>query len=117
MPKTSPQEIVYTHYMYDTSGISQADQIYLEDATAIAHHPGTYTPVQAAGVAQTPKNRRVRQPSLSPDGHTLAFVVSEPNDGLMDICTMQLATGVTANPNSSTSQQQALISSSTKRVS
>lgn len=108
VPNTSPQEIVYTHYMYDPSGINQVDQIYLEDATAIANHPGAYTPLQGAGIALTPTNIIARQPSLSPDGKTLAYVVSEPNDGPMGIYTMQLATGVTADPNSSTSQQQAL---------
>jgi Tol biopolymer transport system component len=79
VPNTSPQEIVYTHYMYDPSGTNQVAQIYLADATAIANHPGTYTPLQDSGVALTPTNIIARQPSLSPDGKTLAYVVSEPS--------------------------------------
>jgi len=109
VPHTNPQEIVYTHYKYDSSGINQVGQIYLEDATAIANHPGVYTPLQDAGVALTPENIMARQPSLSPDGKTLAYVVSEPNEGPMGIYTTRLATGVTADPTSSTSQQRALL--------
>src|SRR6266496_5208252 len=70
-----PNLIMYTHYAYDpATRTQQVIQIYLEDANAIANHPGVYHPGLPGydpGVAITdPKDQNI-QPAFSPDGNAI----------------------------------------------
>ncbi len=93
-----PTEIVYTHYAYDATGTNQVIQIFLEDATAIARHPGKYYPGYDPGVAVTPDKVENIQPAFSPDGNSIAYIRRE-DDGQMGLYIMPVPDGVTDNPN------------------
>jgi Tol biopolymer transport system component len=107
-----PTEIVYTHYAYDTATrTQQVIQIYLEDATAIANHPGVYHPGLPGydpGIAITdPKDQDI-QPAFSPDGNAIVYVRRE-SSSQMGLYVMPVPEGVTANPNDPKVEQQALL--------
>lgn len=105
-----PEQIVYTHFAYDSTGTNQVIQIFLEDATAIANHPGQYKPTFDPAVALTPVDTKVEnlQPAFSPDGNALAYIRRQEN-GQMGLYVMPTPTeDVTSDPNNPTIQQQAL---------
>ncbi len=102
-----PTEIVYTHYAYDAAtSTQQVIQIFLEDATAIAKHPGVYHPEYDPGIAITdPKDQNI-QPAFSPDGNAIVYVRRE-SPTQMGLYVMPVPEGVTANPNDPKVEQQA----------
>jgi Tol biopolymer transport system component len=102
-----PTEIVYTHYAYDAAtSTQQVIQIFLEDATAIARHPGVYHPEYDPGIAITdPKDQNI-QPAFSPDGNAIVYVKRE-TPTQMGLYVMPVPEGVTANPNDPKVEQQA----------
>ncbi len=107
---SSTSQLIYTHYAYDQqTGTQQEIQIYMADPNAIADHPGVYTPVYDSGVALTPNSAQNIQPAFSPNGNFIAYIRRESatSMGLYVMSTPQQ--DVTANPNSPTSQAQALI--------
>jgi Tol biopolymer transport system component len=103
-----PTEIVYTHYAYDAAtSTQQVIQIFLEDATAIANHPGLYHPGYDPGIAITdPKDQDI-QPAFSPDGNEIVYVRRE-SPAQMGLYVMRVPEGVTANPNNPKVEQQAM---------
>lgn len=110
-----PSTLIYTHYTYDKTGTSQVIQIFLEDATAIAKHPNTYSPgVEGSGldpsVALTPANVECIQPAFSADGSQIAYIKRiDPTH--MGLYVMPMPTGdVTSDPNSATVQKAAMAS-------
>ena len=105
-----PTEIVYTHYAYDTATrTQQVIQIFLEDANAIANHPGVYhSPGYDPGIAITdPKDQNI-EPAFSPDGNSIVYVRRE-SPSQMGLYIMPVPEGVTANPNDPKVEQQALL--------
>lgn len=110
-----PSELIYTHYTYDKTGTSQVIQIYLEDSTAIAKHPNTYSPgVEGSGldpaVALTPANVECIQPAFSAVGSQIAYIKRiDPTH--MGLYVMPMPTGdLTTDPNSAVTQKAALAS-------
>ncbi|MGZ6365802.1 MAG: TolB family protein [Ktedonobacteraceae bacterium] len=104
-----PNEIVYTHYAYDTATrTQQVIQIFLEDATAIANHPGAYHPGYDPGVAITDPKVQNIQPAFSPDGNSIVYVRRE-SPSQMGLYIMPVPNGVTSNPNDPKVMQQALL--------
>jgi Tol biopolymer transport system component len=106
-----PTEIVYTHYAYDTATrTQQVIQLFLEDANAIANHPGVYHPGLPGydpGIAITdPKTQNI-QPAFSPDGNSIVYVRRE-SPTQMGLYIMPVPEGVTSNPNDPKVEQQAL---------
>jgi Tol biopolymer transport system component len=102
-----PNEIAYTHYAYDQTGTQQVIQVFLADATAIANHPYTYSPVSDSGVPLTPGSVQNIEPAFSPDGNAIVYVRRDtPNQ--MSLYIMPVPEGVTADPNSPTVEQKAL---------
>src|SRR6266536_2636994 len=94
-------QIVYTHYTYNTGGTQQLVQLYLEDPNAIANNPGKYTPgVEGSGidpsVAITPKdtNKECLQPVFSPDGNFIAYI-QRINSTHMGLFIMPVADNIT----------------------
>jgi len=102
-----PPEIVYTHYAYDQTGTQQVIQVFLADATAIANHPYTYSPVNDSGVPLTPGSVQNIDPAFSPDGNAIAYVRRDTSNQ-MSLYVMPVAEGVTADPNNPTVEQKAL---------
>ena len=107
-----PTEIVYTHYAYDTATrTQQVIQLFLEDANAIANHPGVYHPGLPGydpGIAITdPKTQNI-QPAFSPDGNSIVYVRRE-SPTQMGLYIMPVPDGVTSNPNDPKVEQQALL--------
>ena len=107
-----PNEIVYTHYAYDTAThTQQVIQLFLEDANAIANHPGVYHPGLPGydpGIAITnPKDQNI-QPAFSPDGNSIVYVRRE-TPSQMGLYIMPVPNGVTSNPNDPKVMQQALL--------
>ncbi len=107
-----PNIIMYTHYAYDpATRTQQVIQIFLEDANAIANHPGVYhpgIPGYDPGVAITDQKNQNLQPAFSPDGNAIVYVRRE-SPTQMGLYIMAVAEGVTANPNDPKVEQQALI--------
>ena len=104
-----PNEIVYTHYAYDTATrTQQVIQIFLEDATAIANHPGVYHPGYDPGIAITDPKAQNIQPTFSPDGNSIVYVRRE-SPSQMGLYIMPVPNGVTSNPNDPKVMQQALL--------
>jgi Tol biopolymer transport system component len=104
-----PTEIIYTHYAYDTvSRTQQVIQIFLEDATAIANHPGVYHPDYDPGIAITDSKDQNIQPAFSPDGNSIVYMRRE-SSSQMGLYIMPVPEGVTTNPNDPKVQQQALV--------
>ncbi len=103
-----PTEIVYTHYAYDTATrTQQVIQIFLEDAAAIANHPGVYHPGYDPGIAITDPKDQNLQPAFSPDGNAIVYARRE-SPTQMGLYIMPVPEGVTANPNDPKVEQQAL---------
>lgn len=105
-------EIVYTHYSYDVATrTQQVIQLFLEDANAIANHPGVYHPGLPGydpGIAITDAKDENLQPAFSPDGNAIAYVRRE-SSGQMGLYVMSVPEGVIADPNNPTVEQQALV--------
>jgi Tol biopolymer transport system component len=104
---TQTPEIVYTHYAYDQTGTQQVIQVFLADATAIANHPYTYSPVSDSGVPLTPGSVQNIEPAFSPDGNAIVYVRRDTSNQ-MSLYIMPVPEGVTADPNSPTAEQKAL---------
>jgi hypothetical protein len=108
-----PTEIVYTHYAYDTAThTQQVIQLFLEDANAIANHPGVYHPGLPGydpGVAITDPKDQNLQPAFSPDGNAIVYVRREA-PSQMGLYVMPVPEGVTNNPNDPKLEQKALVS-------
>ncbi len=106
-----PNEIVYTHYAYDTATrTQQVIQLFLEDANAIADHPGVYHPGLPGydpGIAITDPKDQNLEPAFSPDGKSIAYVRRE-SPSQMGLYIMPVPEGVTSNPNDPKMEQQAL---------
>src|SRR6266702_1555197 len=110
-----PNEIVYTHYTYDSTRTQQVIQIFMEDATMIAshpemhYHPGDPGQEFSPSIAITPPTTSVEnlQPAFSPDGNELAYARRQDATH-MGIYVMPVPNGVTANPNNPSVEQQAL---------
>jgi hypothetical protein len=107
-----PNEIVYTHYAYDTATrTQQVIQLFLEDANAIVNHPGVYHPGLPGydpGVAITDPKDQNLQPAFSPGGNAIAYVRRE-TPSQMGLYIMSVPEGVTTSPNDPKVEQQALI--------
>ena len=107
-----PSEIMYTHYAYDpATRTQQVIQIFLEDANAIANHPGVYhpgIPGYDPGIAITDPKDQNLQPAFSPDGNSIIYVRRE-SPTQMGLYIMPVPEGVTANPNDPKVEQQALL--------
>ena len=107
-----PTEIVYTHYAYDAAThTQQVIQLFLEDANAIANHPGVYHPGLPGydpGMAITDPKVQNIQPAFSPDGNSIVYVRRE-SPSQMGLYIMRVPEGVTANPNDPNVEQQALV--------
>lgn len=106
-------QVVFTHFMYDSSQTQQVIQIYLIDANYIATHPnagyhpgvGEYDP----SVPLTPATTSVAnmQPAFSPDGNNLAYV-RRINATQMGIYVMPVANNITSDPGNAAVQKEAL---------
>ncbi len=111
-----PTQIIYTHYTYDKTGTNQVIQLYLEDATAIAQHPGIYSPgIEGSGldpaIALTPPNVECLEPAFSPNGNWLAYIRRNTSTNSMGLYVMPVPSGdLTSNPNSAATQKDALAS-------
>ena len=107
-----PNEIVYTHYAYDAATrTQQVIQLFLEDANAIANHPGVYHPGLPGydpGIAITDPKVQNIQPAFSPDGNSIVYVRREA-PSQMGLYIMPVPNGVTSNPNDPKVMQQALL--------
>jgi Tol biopolymer transport system component len=107
-----PTEIVYTHYAYDAAThTQQVIQLFLEDANAIANHPGVYHPGLPGydpGVAITDPKDQNLQPAFSPDGNAIVYVRREA-PSQMGLYVMPVPEGVTTNPNDPKVEKQALV--------
>lgn len=107
-----PTEIMYTHYAYDTATrTQQVIQIFLEDANAIADHPGVYhpgIPGYDPGIAITDPKDQNLEPAFSPDGNSIVYVRRE-SPSQMGLYIMPVPEGVTTNPNDPKAEQQALL--------
>lgn len=107
-----PTEIVYTHYAYDNATrTQQVIQLFLEDANAIANHPGVYHPGLPGydpGIAITDPKVQNIQPAFSPDGDSIVYVRRE-SASQMGLYIMRVPEGVIANPNDPKVEQQALV--------
>jgi Tol biopolymer transport system component len=100
-----PDQVIYTHYAYDTSNTKQLIQLFLEDANAITNNPGKYRPGATGyefdpAVALTPATPDLAnlQPAFSPDGNAIAYV-RRLDATRMGIFVMPVAENVTQNPN------------------
>lgn len=106
-------QVVFTHFMYDSTQTQQVIQIYLIDANYIATHPnagyhpgvGEYDP----SVPLTPATTSVAnmQPAFSPDGNNLAYV-RRINATQMGIYVMPVANNITSDPGNPAVQKEAL---------
>lgn len=104
-----PTEIVYTHYAYDTATrTQQVIQIFLEDATAIANHPGLYHPGYDPGIPITNSKDQNLQPAFSPDGNSIVYIRRE-SPSQMGLYIMPVPDVFTVNPNDAKTEQQALL--------
>ncbi|HEX4204056.1 MAG TPA: hypothetical protein VHZ51_07625 [Ktedonobacteraceae bacterium] len=107
-------QIIYTSFKYDSSGIHQQVGLYLEDPNIIpnsseaTYHPGLTGVEVDPAVEITPnKNDLVNmEPTFSPDGNTIAYVRREDATH-MGIYTMGVAANVTNNPNGTATAAQA----------
>jgi hypothetical protein len=110
-----PDQIIYTSYKYDKTGIHQHVGLYLEDPNIIpnsseaTYHPGlTGVEVDPAVEITPDKDDLVNmEPSFSPDGKTIAYVRREDATH-MGIYTMGVPEGITTDPTSAATQQTAL---------
>lgn len=109
-----PEEVVYTHYTYDSTQTKQVIQIFLEDASlmnmAAGYHPGIAGSGYDPAVPITPPTPDVRniQPAFSPDGNAIAYAHSDPSAN-MGLYIQSVPDGVTTTPNNPATQKQALV--------
>lgn len=111
-----PNQIIYTHYAYDSSRTQQEIQLFMEDPTMIANHPEKHyhpaDPGQAydPGIAITPAipNLANLQPSFSPDGNSIAYV-RRIDVSHMGIYIMPAPENITSDPTNPAVQKRALL--------
>jgi Tol biopolymer transport system component len=108
-----PDQIVYTHYEYDSSQTNVITQIYLEDPNAIVnnqgkgYHPGIFSFDPAVAITPATANVANFDPAFSPDGNYLAYVRTMDATH-MGLYIMPVPNGVTQNPNDPTVAKEAL---------
>jgi len=112
----SLNQIIYTHYTYDSSRTQQLIQIFMEDPYAIKnnpqihYHPGDPGQEFSPGIAITPPSIATPniEPAFSPDGKHIAYIreISSTQMGLYVMPTPP--SNVTAVPSNSTVENQAL---------
>jgi dipeptidyl aminopeptidase/acylaminoacyl peptidase len=105
-------QVVYTHYMYDSSQTQQVIQLYLIDANAIVNNPGKYHPgvgEDSPAVALTPASTSVANlmPAFSPDGNSLAYV-RRIDVSTMGLYVMSVPPNIITDSNSPGFQKSAL---------
>jgi Tol biopolymer transport system component len=108
-------QIIYTHYAYDSSTFTQQlIQLYMENPTMIASHPGVYYPGSPGGgydpgiaITSPDSNKQVLQPAFSPDGNAIAYIQRDTNQMSLNVMPVP-ADNVTVVPNKTASQQLAL---------
>jgi Tol biopolymer transport system component len=109
-----PDQVIYTHYAYDSTQTKVITQLFLEDPNAIVNNPGKgYHPGVFdfdPAVALTPPGTDVAnfEPAFSPDGNFIAYVrtIDATHMGLY---IMPVAEGVTSDPNNPAIEQKALL--------
>ncbi len=104
-------QIVYVHYANISSdGSRQIVQIMLADPRLVTNFPGRYPCIGGvdSGVAITSSKDQDIQPAYSPDGQSLAYVKDE-SATTSGIYVMTLPKNVTQTPNTTSTQQQALL--------
>jgi WD40 repeat protein len=115
-PSYRPQhknQVVYTHYTYDTSRTQQVIQIFMTDSNAIVNHPnagyhpgvGEFDPA----VALTPASTSVQNlmPTFAPDGNHLAYI-RRIDASHMGLYVMPIANNITGVPISAAERNRAL---------
>ncbi|HEY4388443.1 MAG TPA: hypothetical protein VGN34_28665, partial [Ktedonobacteraceae bacterium] len=105
-------QIIYTHYAYDNTGLKQLTQLYMEDPNAIANNPGKYRPGATGfafdpGVAITPEDQSNLEPAFSPDGNTIAYV-RRMDATHMGLYIMPVPENITQDPNNPNVDKKAL---------
>lgn len=109
-----PDQIVYTHFAYDTTQTKQVIQIYLENPDMIAnnpnkgYHPGVFPFDPSVALTPGTPDLTNMEPEFSPDGNFIAYV-RRLDANHMGIYIMPVAEGVTSNPNSDAIKKQALV--------
>jgi Tol biopolymer transport system component len=107
-------QVVYTHYMYDSSQTQQVIQIYLTDASALVDHPyaGYHPGVNEndPAVALTPPTTSAENlmPAFSADGNHLAYI-RRIDASTMGLYVMSVPENVTNVPITPTEQKNALL--------
>lgn len=109
-------QIIYTHYTYDSSRTQQMIQIFMEDPYAIKnnpqmhYHPGDPGQEYSPGIAITPSSTTTAsiEPAFSPNGKSIAYVreISSSQMGLYVMPTPP--DNITATPNDPTTEKSAL---------
>jgi Tol biopolymer transport system component len=105
-----PDQLIYTHYQYDTSGTRQIVQLFLTDADAIANRPGVYRYSYTPDVPLTPDTPDLQNlhPAFSPDGNAIAYV-RRMDATHMGLYIMKTPEGdVTQTPNVPATEKKAL---------
>ena len=105
-------QIIYTHYAYDDTGLKQLTQLYMEDPNAITNNPGKYRPGATGfafdpGVAISPENQTNLEPAFSPNGNTIAYVRTL-DASHMALYVMPVPENITQDPNDPDTAQKAL---------
>lgn len=114
LPAGTPDQVVYTHYAYDSTQTKPIAQIFLENATAIVdnpakgYHPGVFDFDPAVALTPPATDVANSEPAFSPDGKYLAYVRTIDTTH-MGLYVMPVADGVTDNPNDPTIAKQALL--------
>jgi hypothetical protein len=110
------QQIIYTHFTYDSSRTQQLIQIYMEDPNAIKnnpqmhYHPGDPGQEFGPGIPITPALTTTANmmPAFSPDGNHIAYIrrIDSTHMGLYVMPTPP--SNITADPNNPSVQKEAL---------
>jgi Tol biopolymer transport system component len=106
-------QIIYTHYTYDAATRTQQQvQLFMEDPTTIAQHPGVYHPGMPGtgydpGIAITTPDAEVLEPAFSPDGSAIAYIKRNATDMSLDIMPTP-PDNVTVTPNDTKTETQAV---------
>lgn len=109
-----PDQIIYTHYAYDTATLTQQMiQLFMEDPTAISQHPNVYHPGLPGssydpGIAITDGKFEDLQPAFSPDGNAIAYAQRD-SDTQMSLEVMPVPPdNITQTPNDPNTEKLAL---------
>jgi hypothetical protein len=108
-----PDEIIYTHYSYSASNLTQQDiQIFMENPATISTHPGVYYPGSPGGgfdpgIAITASDFENIEPAFSPDGSAIAYI--RRNSNSMHLMVMSAPPdSITRTPNDPKTEKLAL---------